>query len=33
MDPLAFVEAQLGIADSWPPYVLRLMFMLEPMHV
>jgi len=30
MDPLAVVEAQLGSVDSWPPYVLRLMFMLEP---
>ena len=29
-DPLAVVEAQLGSVDSWPPYVLRLMFMLEP---
>ena len=29
MDPLA-VEAQLGSVDSWPSYVLRLMFMLEP---
>ena len=29
MDPLAVVEAQLGSVDSWPPYVLRLMFMLE----
>ena len=29
MDPLAVV-AQLGSVDSWPPYVLRLMFMLEP---
>ena len=30
MDPLAVVEAQLGSVDSWPPYVLRLVFMLEP---
>ena len=30
MYPLAVVEAQLGSVDSWPPYVLRLMFMLEP---
>ena len=30
MDPLAVVEAHLGSVDSWPPYVLRLMFMLEP---
>ena len=30
MDPLAVVKAQLGSVDSWPPYVLRLMFMLEP---
>ena len=30
MDPLAVVEAQLGSVDSWPSYVLRLMFMLEP---
>ena len=30
MDPLAVVEAQLGSVDSWPPYVLRHMFMLEP---
>ena len=29
MDPLAVVEAQLGSVDSWPPYLLRLMFMLE----
>ena len=28
MDTLAVV-AQLGSVDSWPPYVLRLMFMLE----
>ena len=30
MDPLAVVEAQLSSVDSWPPYVLRLMFMLDP---
>ena len=30
MDLLAVVEAQLGSVDSWPPCVLRLMFMLEP---
>jgi len=30
MDPLGVIEAQLGSVDSWPPYVLRLMFMLEP---
>ena len=30
MDPHAVVEAQLGSVDSWPPYVLRLMFMLRP---
>jgi hypothetical protein len=30
MDPLAVVEAQLGSVDSWPPYVLILVFMLEP---
>ena len=29
MDPLAVFDAQLGSVDSWPPYVLRLMFMLE----
>jgi hypothetical protein len=29
MDPLAVV-AEIGSVDSWPPYVLRLMFMLEP---
>jgi hypothetical protein len=33
MDPFAAVEAQLGSVDSWPPYVLRLMFMLNPIHV
>ena len=30
MDPLAVVEAQLGSVYNCPPYVLRLMFMLEP---
>ena len=30
MDPLAVVEAQLGSVESWPSYVLRFMFMLEP---
>ena len=30
MVPLAVVEAQLGSVDSCPPYVLKLMFMLEP---
>ena len=30
MDPLAVVETQLSSVDSWPPYVLRLMFMLGP---
>ena len=30
MDPLAVVEAQLGTVDSWPSYVLRLMFIIEP---
>ena len=29
MDPLAVVEAQIGSVDSWPPYVLGLMFVLE----
>jgi len=30
MNPLAVVEAQLGIVDIWPPYVLRYMFLSEP---
>ena len=30
MDPLAAVEAQLGIVDIWPSYVLRDMFLWEP---
>jgi hypothetical protein len=30
MDPLAVVEAQLGIVDIWPSYVLRDMFVWEP---
>ena len=30
MDPLAVVETQLGSVDSWPSYVLRYMFFLEP---
>ena len=29
MDPLAVVEAQLGIVDIWQSYVLRYMFLLE----
>ena len=29
MDPIADVEVQLGSVDSWPLYILRLMFMLE----
>jgi hypothetical protein len=29
-DPLAVVEAQLGSVDSWPPHVLRFMFILKP---
>ena len=30
MDPLAVVEAQISGVDSWPSYVLRYMFLLEP---
>ena len=30
MERLAVVEAQLGSVDRWPPYVLILMFLLEP---
>ena len=30
MHPLAVVEARLGSVDSWPSYVLRYMFLLEP---
>ena len=30
MDTLAVVEAQLGIVDIWPSYVLRYMFLWEP---
>ena len=30
MDPLAVVEAQLGIVDIWPSYVLRDMILWEP---
>ena len=30
MDPLAIVEAQLGIVEIWPSYVLRYMFLSEP---
>ena len=30
MDPLAVVEAQLGIVDIWPSYVLSDMFLWEP---
>ena len=30
MDTLAVVEAHLGSVDSWPSYVLRYMFLLEP---
>ena len=29
MDQLAVVQARLGSVDSWPPYVLRFIFMLE----
>ena len=30
MNPLAVLEAQLGIVDIWPTYVLGYMFLLEP---
>ena len=30
MDPLALVEAELGSVDSWPLYVIRDLFLLEP---
>jgi hypothetical protein len=29
-DPLGVVEAQLCSVDSWPPHVLRFMFILKP---
>ena len=30
MDPLAVVEAKLGIVDIWPSYVLRDMVLWDP---
>ena len=29
-DPLVVVEAQLGSVESWPPHVLRFIFILKP---